>query len=416
MRRIAMFFFVSMLYIQTFSQNTTIVDWKTDLDILQNRLLQKDYLFNHITKEEFQKQINQLKKGLLLQNNAENYWKLAKIITLFKDCNLHIYQNDYKFFPFEIQHFKNGYYITKIHPEYETALANKLIAINDISISDLVKQIKKITDFPIHNISNKSLLEFIKISKTDTLSLTLVTKNKSKTIIKLPFEANFEKEEMMVITPKKTPFYKEKSDRWFWMYGINFGQQVFFKYNVGLSKEYFTKMKQSLGWNALDCAKKYDMRLQSVYDAPKFRNFTEKLVQKFNNKRYKKLFIDLRGNKKGNLLALQNFIDKVANIKRINKRNAIFLLIDKTVHSSGIKVIRAFQKQTKAIVIGEKITGTINDTDKISSFYLPHSRLKVSYPLQKLEKITITPKILVEKTIEHYINGIDPVLQKVMEQ
>ncbi len=416
MRRIAMFFFVSILYFQTFAQNNTFLDWKTDLDTLQNRLLSKDYLFYSISKNEFKNQINQLKSNVNLQSKAQTYWELKKIIHSFKEINLTVAKENYTKFPFEIACFKKNYYVLKTHADFEFILAKKLLAINEIPIDKIVQRIKNSIPFSPKKLAYKSLLEFLDISKTDTLKLTLLCKDKKKLTVKIPFIQDFDEADLLEIIPLKTPFYKEKKNRWFWMYGINFGQQIFFKYNVGLSNEYFIKMKDSLGWTALDCAKKYDMRLQSVYDAPKFSNFTKNLVRKFNKKRYKKLFIDLRGNKKGNILALQSFIDKIKNIKRINKRNRIYLLVDKTIHSSGIKAILAFKKQTKAIVIGEKFTGTINDTDKMSSFYLPNSRFKISYPLLKLETITIKPKILVEYTIHHYINGIDPILQKVLEQ
>ncbi len=414
MKRILPFLFVVLLYTQTFAQNITPKNWSIDIDSLQQKLLQKEYLFDNFTKKEFKKQLQQLKKELATCNDKMVYWKLAKILSLFKNSNLQITKDTYLNFPFEVKQFKNGYYLTKIYRDYYRFLGCKLLAINGVSISKLTQKINVVNASSYKNIANKSLLEFLQISKRDTLKLTLLSDK--KTSIELPFIADFMEEEMEVLHPKKTPFYQEKSERWFWMYGINFGQQVFFKYNVGLSKEFFTKMKDSLGWNAFDCAKKYNIRLQSVYDAPNFRHFSQKLVQKFNNPRYKKLFIDLRNNKKGDVYAIKELLNQVAKIKRINKKNGIYLLMDKSISSSAIATILAFKKKTKALVIGEIVTGTSNNTNKIGSFYLPNSSFQIRFPVKKLERITITPSIIVEKTIHHYMYGIDPVLQKVLEQ
>lgn len=407
-------FFILLIYTHSFSQNEETKNWQIDLDSLEYRLLQKDFLFHHFSKKDFKEEVRLLKKDLGLYNTATMYWRIMQILYLFKDSNLQIFKDNYNFFPFEVKRFKNVYYITKIHTDYSSFLGHQLIAINNIPINRLIKKIKFVSASSYKSVANKSLLEFLNVSKTDTLALTLFL-NK-KTDIQLPFTDSILEDNLAVIIPKKTPFYKEKKDRWFWMYGINFGKQVFFKYNVGLSKEYFSKMKDSLGWNAFDCAKKYGIRLQSVYDAPTFTDFTERLIQKFDNKRYKKLFVDLRGNNTGSVLAMQKFIKNIAKIKRINKQSRFFLLVDNTISSSAIATVLAFKKNTKAIVIGEVVTGTINNTDEIANFYLPNSGFKISFPIKKLDLITITPSIIVEKTILHYINGIDPILQKALDQ
>ena len=265
-----------------------------------------------------------------------------------------------------------------------------------------------------NSLNIKSFLEYYNFSKTDTLRLELLSDNEKQIKINLPFDTLYDLEEMTKIKPKKTPFYLEKQDRWFWQYGINFGQQVYFKYNIGLSKEFLDKNHDSLQVTHLQLSKDYNLPLQSVYDAPTFDDFTDKLFYKFKKRRYRKLFIDLRNNKKGNVLVLNNFIKKLKELKRINKKNRLYIFMDKSVSTSSMEIILNIKNETNASIIGEKVTKTACSTDKIKSFLLDNNNFKIYYPTQYFKPITIEPDVKVITTFDNYINGVDPILQKAL--
>ena len=407
MKRIYTFFFVLFLFLQVYTQNNQ--NWITDLDTLEHHFLQKEHLFIHFSKRKFKEEVRKLKM-MPLQTLEEQYWSLNTLLTKFNNPLISLENKEFNRFPFKIKEFESEYYITSIHQDFSFVIGYKLQRINNFLLKRILKNANSI------NVVNiKSYLEFYQFLKLDTLSLELLSDKDKRITIKIPFEKEYNLDEMAKVIPKKTPFYLEKQDRWFWQYGINFGQQVYFKYNVGLSSEFFKQTMDSLQITELSLAKNYHLPLQQIYDASSFDDFTEKLFLKFKKRRYKKLFIDFRNNTIGNVLAFEKFILKLKKLKRINKKNRLFLFVDKTVSSSVIETLLKLQKETKAQIIGEKIIGIPCSTDKINSFYLPNSEYKIYFPSQKIERVIIQPNILVNCTFEHYQNGVDPILQKSLE-
>lgn len=406
MKRIIILLFVFFSLIQAYTQSNK--NWITDLDTLESNLLQKEHLFTKFLKKEFENCIDSLKTEKL-QTEEKKYWLLFNMLNKFNHKNIQLQAIDFDKFPFEIKQFKNNFYITSIHLDFEHVLGYKLEKINNFTINHILKKAKT-----TNNINIKSFLEFYQFSKTDTLNLELLSKNKETIKINIFFDEFYDREEMAKITPKKTPFYLQKQDRWFWQYGINFGQQVYFKYNIGLSKEYLDKMKDSFKISELNLARRYQLPLHAIYDAPTFDDFTDKLFLKLKKRRYKKLFIDFRNMKTGNALVLDNFIKKLKKTKRINKKNRLYILIDKNLSSAAIEMVLKLQKETKATIVGEKNIKISCSTYKINKNYLLNSEFKVSYISQKNKLITIQPDIEIQPSFAHYLNGIDPILQKAL--
>ena len=407
MKRILSFFFVLFLYFQVYTQNNK--NWITDLDTLEHCFLQKEQLFIHFSKRKFKEEIKKL-KDTTFQTSEEKFWSLNSLFAKFNNHVFSLENLDFNRFPFEIKKFQGSYYLISIPQKFSFLLGYKLQKINGFPLKKILKYSSN-----SNNINIKSYLDFYQFSKSDTLRLTLLSTNKTTTTIKLPYISKYNFEEMVKVIPTKTPFYLEKKARWFWQYGINFGQQVYFKYNIGLSKEFIDNTMDSLQVSEITLAKNYHLSLQQIYDAPSFDNFTKKLFLKFKKRRYKKLFIDFRNNSSGNVLAFKKFIKKIKKTKRINNKNRLFLLVDKTVASSVIETILVLQKETHAKIIGEEVTGISCSTDKIKSFYLPNSAFKIYYPSQKFKTVTLKPNVFVNYTFNHYKNGVDPILQKALE-
>jgi len=399
------------LYAQDIKDN-----WLKDVSELENKLKSQDHLFSLLTKSKFSLLINDFKNHGITNNEEENYWALSKIINQFKDLNLDIDKSDLKKYPFRCSRFNNGIYITGVHIDYDTLKGVKLVAINAVPLSKIISKIKKYSDKnPIVLLNSKSLLEILKISDSDTLKLSVIMPNKLKKTFKLPYMGYYDEDELYTIIPYKTPFYKRKDNRWFWSYGINYGQQLYFKYNIGLSKEYFLKMKDSLDWNIRTAASKNNIYMQAAIDAPKFKEFSEKIIAKFKKRRYKKLFIDLRGNTKGSIITLREFINTISKHKRLKKRKRVYLFIDKTMSSSALATVLELQRKVKVKIIGEEVTNSVNDTSDIEEILLPKTEITLTYPIRKFNVVTIIPDLRILQSFENYKSGVDAVLQKALD-
>ena len=396
--------FVFFIIFQAYTQSTQ--NWKIDLDTLENILLEKDYLFINISKKEFSYKLGLLNKNKT--NKELNFWELSNLLKSFKIPDLKLKNIEFKRFPFKIKQFKDKYHIISIHHDYNFILGYKLTKINNVKIDKILDKTKYIDD-----INSVSFLKYYNFTKKDTLKLSLLSDKDEKIKINLPL-SEFNDEELIRIIPKKEPFYLQKSDYWFWKYGINFGQQVYFKYNVGLSKEFLQQQKDSFKISELTLSRQYKLPLQSIYDAPEFDELTEEVFLKFKNRRYKKLFIDFRNNKTGNVKAFNNFIKNIKDNKRINKKNRLYVFVDKSASSSVIETILELKKRVRITIIGEEIKGLSCSSDEIDSFYLPNSEFKIYYPKKYFKNITLEPDVKVFTSFENYKNGVDPILQKAL--
>lgn len=408
----------------SYCQQLTKIQWENDLNVLQKELLQKEYLFHQISKTDFKTQINNLKTTITNLDNEQVAWNINKLLSNFKTLNLTILKETTNVYPFNVKSFKNGFYLTKINKENNYLLNHKLVKINGFSIQEIETKLKSVFYLPHSNLVNnsiekwinsKSLLSYLNIQKTATLTLTFTTKNNKTESIDLPYIQDLDQDLLAKTIPKKTLFNQRKNNTWFWKYGINFGKQVFLKYSVCLSKEHIVKMKDSLNMSSLMYAKAYKIHLQNVYDAPEFNPFVKTIIEKFNKRRYKKLIIDLRNTKKGSFLSSKPLIKAVSKLNRINKNGRLFILTNKNTSNVAIAVILAFQKQTKVKLIGETVFGTKEDSNKISYFTLPNSKLEINYPLNFQKEVLIKPNITIEPTLNQYINGVDGLLQKALD-
>lgn len=381
--------------------------WYSDLDALKHAFLQQKQLFKQVNRKQFIKRLSHIKQSKL-QGKKFHFWQLANLLHEMGNVELKIQPIPSDCYPFEVKMFNSKVYITAIHSDYEKYLGHQLIQLNDTKVEGILLKTNL-----LETINIKSFLEFHQFSKSDTITLVLFSENK-KEIIKMSY--NESKNDLIKIIPKKTPFYLQKANRWFWKYGINFGQQVYFKYNIGLSNEFLTELMDSLQTSEITLARQYQLPLQYIYDAPKFESFTNNLFEKFENKRYKKLIIDVRNLKTGNSLVLTNFIKQLKRTKRINKNNRLFVLINKNLSASAIEMVQFLKKETRVTIVGAALNGLSCSTDKIKKHYLQYSNFTIFYPTEKCKKTTITPDIESTTSISHFSNGIDPVLQKVIAE
>ncbi len=424
MKKNYLFILSLLLFVSIFSQEVSTLEWKKDLETLKNRLLEKDYLFYRFSKNEFQLEIEELKNRVSVLNLDEIQWNIHKILSHFKLFDLHLENVNSIRFPLELKVFQDNYYVTSIYKENSYLLGYKLIKIGDFNINEIVNKMKTVFYLPHKNqiektlvkyLNNKSLLRYLNIYKKDTLKFTFKSQDNTIETINLPVFKDLDKETLAVIKPRNKLFYQRKNWVWFWKYGINFGKQVFLKYQVCSSKEHINKTLDSLNISEKEYAKAYKLPLQKVYDAKELQPFLETVVEKFEKKRYKKLIIDLRDNTKGAFLSATELIYRVKKIKRINKKGKLFILTNTNINAAAIKIILEFQEKTNALIVGETIFGTKEDSNKNSFFTLPNSNFKINYPTILKQEIKIKPNIKVEPTFKQYKNGIDALLQKVLD-
>ena len=382
-----------------------------DLLFLEKELENHNYLFHTLNKNNFKKIIQKEQT----KTDSLTRWKIDELLANFKEFNLKTISNKEEEIIFKIKSINNKLYITNISKEYSFLLEEEIIKLNKISINALKKRIKQkfylsntiiVETFLEQNLGRFSFLNYLGYIKNN--SIDIVTKNfKGKITVS---SSNLEE-----IKIEKPLFKNRRNDLWFWSYGINFGQQVYLKFNHILSDSHLKKIKDSLKWSNYKYAKTYHIPIQSTYNAPKFINLINKLHVKFGNKRYKKLIIDFRDTRFGTTYNLDFFISHLKKIKKLHKKKSIYVLFNKHTNGTSLKYIKSLQENFKPVLVGESAYGTYSDSNEVNIIELPISKIKIQIPIKHQQEIEIKPNIKVIQTLQQTKKGIDAGLNKCLE-
>ena len=144
-----------------------------------------------------------------------------------------------------------------------------------------------------------------------------------------------------------------------------------------------------------------------------FVDFCNELIDFIKKNDVDKLIIDLRFNGGGDSGLLTKFIDKIVNIKKINKYGHLFTFIGEKTFSSAVLNALYLKKNTKAMLVGHPSSGSPNHFGEVKQFLLPSTGLIVSYSTKYFFTIdvksdTLYPDKYIEYNFNDFINGIDP--------
>ena len=422
MKKICLLCF-SLSYLFVSAQKISISQYAKDLNRLKKELLKRKTLFKRYKKNAFIKDVNTLEKSIYNGDTAFFTLKIQSILSKFKEFNLKTISKSKDTLSFQVKEFRNKYYLTKIKKEYNYLLEKELVAIDNIPILEVKKRMKTIFYLPNSILLNKitakkinktAILSYLNISKKDSIGLTFMLKNKIKQTIYLHKKDIVLPENISEIPIKAKPFSAKYPNKWFWTYGINFGKQVYYKHRILLSKEYFKKMQDSVKISTLKLARKYQISIEKVYNSPNYAPILEKIAQKFQKKRYKKLILDFRNNTIGNTFHLKELVKTINNIKRLRKKRKLFILVNHQTNNASLQYILTLSQKFKPIIIGNTCIGTLENSDFIQIFKLKNTKLEIKIPKnhQKMYSIKIDKPVFY--SLNHYKNGIDLSLETAL--
>ena len=378
----------------------------TDILYLKKELITRKYLWHAVNSSKIEY------KSIDTTNSSVFSWEIDKFFATFKEVNLQTIQNDLENVSYKLKFVNKRAYIIEIVPKYKFLLGKELTSINNISLPKIIHKLQTTFYLPNQNtielfiekhLSSPSLLQFLKLAQKDSIII-----NKT---IKIPLNS-FETEKLKI---EKPLFKDRKNTKWFWSYGINFGQQFYIKFSKILSSEHYKKMHDSLKWRNYKYATSFKIPLQQTYNPPKLNDLLQKIQLKFSKKRYKKLILDFRDCTIGTSYDVHKFTQNINKIKKLHRKKRIYILVNKYTNYASIKYILELQKIFKPIIIGENIYGTNCESDSYDVIELPVSKIKIQIPKNHQKQIYIKPDIIVHQTITQTAKGIDAILNKCTE-
>jgi hypothetical protein len=133
-----------------------------------------------------------------------------------------------------------------------------------------------------------------------------------------------------------------------------------------------------------------------------------------------KVVVDLRDNGGGDYtVGLRHLVHPLAKIASVNRRGHLFVLIGVKTFSAAMSNASHFRAQTQAMLVGEPIGERPNSWQENAQFYLPHSKLMISYSTRFYTfappgENVIRPDQAVATTWADVKAGRDPVLDWVL--
>lgn len=394
--------------------------WMEDIDYLKENLEKKHKnLYHKITKEELEKQCNDLKKEIDKLTDFQIKLKMKEIVATIGDAHTSLSVGtgeEMTVYPIAVDWFGNELKICATEEEHKDIIGKTLVAIDNTPINEIMTKINKLISHEnqqwlkvlnVSYVNMAQLLQELKVTKSNEANFTVkddkgVVSNVTLTAKKL--------EEKDLITIKDSynekPIasqYDENDPYWqlYWYKYIPEDKVMYFQYNQCIDRD-TAKMGGFENYEKL----------------PKFRDITYELIKELKEKDVDKFVIDLRYNTGGNSMLMDDFVIQLYDAKKLRDKGKIFVMTGKQTFSSGVMACRSLKKATNAIFFGEPTGGNINGYGDIKMLTLPNSKLEASYSTKYFDldpsyKEGFVPDVVIEQSFDNYLRGIDDVYEAV---
>ncbi len=414
------FLLISCVVLQVTAQSTlTSSQWQEDLRFLQNTVhTDYSFLFVKTTKEVFNTEIETLYKNIPNLEEHEIIVGMSKIIALFKyghtDISFRQKPFEFHYLPFNLYQFNDGIYLQGVYKDYQQALGAKVIAINNVPITNALKKIYPVVNsennqfFKSYGINYLRILEVLHAqgitSKLEN-SVELTLEKDGKT-----FKQQFKSLQKGERVPTKYSHVIQDDN---WLDARN--QKDTPLYLKNLDKIYF--------YEYLPEEKTVYVRQSQIQDDPKenISVFYTRVFDFIENNDVEKLIIDVRLNGGGNNYKNKAVITRIIESKKINKVGSLFVIIGRRTFSACQNLVNELDNYTNAIFIGEPTAENINFYGDTRQVALPNSKIPVflsfawwqdKAPWENAD--WTVPHIAVDMSFNEYASNQDPVLKTAL--
>ena len=325
--------------------------WIEDIDYLKDELIKNHAnLFAYIKEDEFNEKIEKLKGMIDELDYEEMKVEISRVVASIKDAHTSLVFPARRFIPLKFYYFNDGVYIIDTTKNYENLLFKKVIAIENVSIEEILKELYNIISFENEYFFKAQSMKYLQI--VEVLYGLLIVDYMDK--IKITLE-NGEYEVLPVsidelnYTNSKLPLYARRSSENLWFKYLD-NEELYIKYN--------------------SCRESGNKSIESKID---------KIIEFIEGNNVKKVTVDLRNNLGGNSSLFEPFIEYISKNKGINNKENLRVIIGRETFSSALLNAYSFKNNTNAKIIGEPSGGKPNCYGEILRITLPNSKFLVTY-------------------------------------
>ena len=396
-----LFFHISTRFVSTDMKNENISkeQWIEDIKYMGSELPRKHHnLFFNIDKDEFNNEILNLIEDVPQLNSDDIQIRIMKILAKVGDSHTNLTNFKSKsVLPIKLYVFSDGIYIIAVDKEYEELLGLRLLSINHISIEDIIRQVSSI--IPHENqyfvksvisnyIEDMKILKHFKIIDDMNVIVTLLDENNNI------FERNISIKDYADIDYKylednisEKPLYLMNEDKRLWSRMIN-DRILYIKYNGHF-----------------------------LINNPKDIN---NILKHGRSNDIENIIIDIRNNSGGTFFENNGIIRAIRKIVETEGPiNEIAVIIGRETFSSGVLFALSLIENFQVKLYGEPTGGKPSHYGEVRNINLPNSNLTINYSKEFFdssnEEDSLYPDEIIEVSYYEYIQGTDPVLNKVLD-
>jgi tetratricopeptide (TPR) repeat protein len=340
-----------------------------------------------------------------------------RIVTLANDGHSMVYAfferpEIQKNLPFNMFFFREGLYITEADRRYADLVGNEILAIDDLTIAQLMKGLD-----PILNRDNEMGPRISGIFRMRTIPLLFglgLVKSPDKVELTVrDLQGKIRKLSIVADCPIPSrklwdglpeswvgfydakgvdpPDYYRNQFKPYWFRYVEENQVVYFGYN----------------------------RVTS--EGVPFEHFCDSLFDLIKRNKVDKLIIDIRLNNGGNTHLVPYLISKINAATEINRYGHLFVIIGRRTFSAAQNLASLMERFTQATFIGEPTGSSPNFIGEENPFELPYSKLMVNISDQYWEsswptdtREWTTPLIFIDPSFKDFALGRDPTVLSIL--
>jgi len=376
--------------------------WQQDLRYLETELPRLHLnAFHTVSQQDFEKEATRLDSLIPHLKTYEIKAGFEKLVAMIGDGHTQFdwfgssVSNRY---PLRLYWFSDGLFVAATDSSIAQLLEAHLLGIGSMATDQAFKEVCQL----IPNESNGFLLQKSQQLLTDANKLfylgiidsiggavfTFETKTGDTIVYPLSSDPKYNNSSSFCRTDK-IPLYKSNPDSEFWSKYFKELNTLYLKYNTFMNPVSFPKFSNEF-WKMVD-----DSLVEFV-------------------------IVDFRSNSGGASFAFDSFFQSILNHPDINRKNNLFVLVDRVTFSSATLYAVILRRDTKALLVGEDMGGGVNHYGDVRTFKLPNSGIRISYCVQYFESWpdSLPPfdiDIKIMPSSDELFEGEDPVLDSVFQ-
>jgi len=381
--------------------------WLEDINYYHDTLVEKHInLFHTLSEQTFNTDIDKLKAGISELSESQIVMELMRITRMVGDghTGFSIMSQTHQHFPMRFKLFDGEVRVIKSTKEHQRYLKNKLVAIDDMPIQDILTKLTSIAQ----NVENEhSLKESLVFTLTQDEVLHGISITRKLGNAKFSFEDEEGQVNHLLISSVDMGSFIANTS-----YGIK-AEKRFFDKSVTHSNRLFLSYDPDIETALLNFAE--------YGSIDEMTDFAAEVKGFLNEHRVRNLIIDMRANSGGSFFIGLYLISELLQVESLDWERGIYTLIGNYTFSAGMSNATHFKQMMNAKLIGEPTGANPNGYQEIGRFQLPNSQYSISYSkryyrFQDINTQGVLPDVTINTSWQDFKDGHDMPLEWVVKE